>query len=70
MMDRSPRCYIQTFVVIGPLVQEKNIVEGFLPYMNIVNDVRTTTTDDRRRTINAGAWVYHKLTYEPSAQAI
>ena len=24
--------------------------------------------DDRRRTTDAGPWVYYKLTYEPSAQ--
>ena len=38
---------------IGPAVSEKKIFE-------IVNDYG-------RRT-DAGAWVYYKLTYEPSAQ--
>ena len=42
---------------IGPAVSEKKIFE-------IVDDGRT---DDGRRT-DAGAWVYYKLTYEPSAQ--
>ena len=27
MMDRSPRCYIPSFVEIGPLVPEKKIFE-------------------------------------------
>ena len=33
MMGRSPRCYIPSFVKIGPPVLEKRIYEGFLPYM-------------------------------------
>ena len=33
MMDWSPRCYIPSFVEIGPLVPE--IFEGFLPYMGV-----------------------------------
>ena len=33
MMGRSPRCYIPSFVKIGPPVLEKKIFEGFLPYM-------------------------------------
>ena len=36
MMDWSPRCYIPNFVEIGPLVPEKKIFEGFLPYMGVV----------------------------------
>ena len=40
---------------IGPAVSEK--------IFEIVDDGRT----DGRRT-DAGAWVYYKLTYEPSAQ--
>ena len=46
---------------IGPAVSEKKIFE-------IVDDGRTDgrTTDDGRT--DAGAWVYYKLTYEPSAQ--
>ena len=44
---------------IGPAVSEKKIFE-------IVDD-DGRTTDDGRRT-DAGAWVYYKLTYEPSAQ--
>ena len=46
---------------IGPAVSEKKIFE-------IVDDGRQTdgrTTDGRT---DAGAWVYYKLTYEPSAQ--
>ena len=35
MMDRSPRCFIPTFVEIGPPVPEK-IFEGILPYMGMV----------------------------------
>ena len=35
MMDRSPRCYIQSFVEIGQPVPEK-IFEGCLPYMGVV----------------------------------
>ena len=35
MMGRSPRCYIPSFVKIGPLVLEKKIFEGFLPYMGM-----------------------------------
>ena len=31
MIGRSPRCYILSFVEIGPLIQEKKIFEGFLP---------------------------------------
>ena len=34
MMGRSPRCYIPSFVKIGPPVLEK-IFEGFLPYMGM-----------------------------------
>ena len=29
MMDWSPRCYIPSFVEIGPLVPENKIFEGF-----------------------------------------
>ena len=32
----SPRCYIPSFVEIGPLVPEKKIFEGFSPYMGVV----------------------------------
>ena len=35
MMGWSPRCYIPSFVEIGPPVLEK-IFEGFLPYMGVV----------------------------------
>ena len=35
MMGRSPRCYIPSFVKIGPPVLEKKIFEGFLPYMGM-----------------------------------
>ena len=35
MMDRSPRCYIPSFMEIGPPVPEKKIFEGFLPYMGV-----------------------------------
>ena len=35
MMGRSPRCYIPSFVEIGPLVPEKKIFEGVLPYMDM-----------------------------------
>ena len=34
MMGRSPRCYIPSFVEIGPPVLEKKTFEGFLPYMD------------------------------------
>ena len=34
MMGWSPRCYIPSFVEIGPPVLEK-IFEGFLPYMGV-----------------------------------
>ena len=33
MMGWSPRCYIPSFVEIGPPVPEKKIFEGFVPYM-------------------------------------
>ena len=33
-MDRSPQCYIPSFMEIGPPVPEK-IFEGFLPYMGV-----------------------------------
>ena len=33
MMGRSPRCYISSFVEIGPLVPEKKIFEGFLRHL-------------------------------------
>ena len=36
MMGLSPQCYIPRFVEIGPLVPEKKIFEGFLPYMGVV----------------------------------
>ena len=32
MMEWSPRCYIPSFVEIGPPVPEKKIFEGFLAY--------------------------------------
>ena len=35
-MDWSPRCYIPSFVEIGPPVLEKKIFEGFSPYMGVV----------------------------------
>ena len=33
MMGLRPKCYIPSHKVIGPLVLEKKILEGFLPYM-------------------------------------
>ena len=47
-------CVMRT---IGPAVSEKKIFE-------IVDDDGRTTD----RQTDAGAWVYYKLTYEPSAQ--
>ena len=35
MMGWSPRCYIPSFVEIGLLVPEKEIFEGFLPYVGM-----------------------------------
>ena len=35
MMGWSLRCYIPSFVKIGPPVLEKKIFEGFLPYMGL-----------------------------------
>ena len=35
IMGWSPRCYIPSFVEIGPPVPEKKIIEGFLPYMGV-----------------------------------
>ena len=35
MIGWSPRCYIPSFVKIGPPVLEKKIFEGFLPYMGL-----------------------------------
>ena len=35
MMGWSPQCYIQSFEEIGPPVPEKEIFEGFLPYMGL-----------------------------------
>ena len=35
MISWSPRCYIPSFVEIGPPVPEKKIFEGFLPYMGM-----------------------------------
>ena len=34
-MGWSPQYYIPSFVEIGPLVPEKKIFEGFLPYMDV-----------------------------------
>ena len=34
-MSSSHRCYIPSFVEIGPPVPEKKIFEGFLPYMGV-----------------------------------
>ena len=34
-MGPSPQCYIPSHKVIGPLVLEKKIFEGFLPYMGM-----------------------------------
>ena len=36
MMYLSYKCYIPSFLEIGPLVPEKKSVEGFLPYMDMV----------------------------------
>ena len=36
MMGWSPRCYIPSFVDIGPPVPEKKIFEGFLPHTGVV----------------------------------
>ena len=36
IMGPSPQCYILSHKVIGPLVLEKKIFEGFLPYMGVV----------------------------------
>ena len=47
-MGRSPRCYIPSFVEIGPLVPEKKIFEGFLPYIEnpkIVVSIGSTSFD-------------------------
>ena len=35
MMGRSPQCYKASHKVIGPLVLEEKIFEGFLPYMGV-----------------------------------
>ena len=35
MMYQSPQCYIPSFVKFGPLVLEKKMFEGFLPYMGV-----------------------------------
>ena len=35
MMGPSPQCYIPGHKVIGPLVMEKKIFEGLLPYMGM-----------------------------------
>ena len=35
-MGWNPQCYIPGFLEIGPLVPEKKIFEGFLPYMGVV----------------------------------
>ena len=36
MMGPRPQCYIPSHKVTGPLVLEKKIFEGFLPYMGMV----------------------------------
>ena len=36
IMNRSPKCYIPSFVEIGPPVPEKEIFDGFLPYIGMV----------------------------------
>ena len=36
MMGWSPGCYIPSYVEICPLVPEKKIFEGFLPYMGVL----------------------------------
>ena len=36
MMGWSPRCYKSSFMAISPLVLEKKIFKGFLPYMGMV----------------------------------
>ena len=35
MMGWSPRCYISSFVEIGPPVPEKKFFEGISPYMGV-----------------------------------
>ena len=36
MMGPSAQCHILSHKVIGPLVLEKKIFDGFLPYMGMV----------------------------------
>ena len=35
MISRSPKYFIPSFVKFGPMVPEKKIFEGFLPYMDV-----------------------------------
>ena len=35
MMDKSPQCYIRSYMEIRPPVPEKNIFEGFFTYMGV-----------------------------------
>ena len=35
MMGRSPKCYIPSFMEIGPPFPERKIFERFLPYMGV-----------------------------------
>ena len=42
-MGPSPKCYILSHKVIGPLVLGKKIFEGFLPYMGVVARPREQT---------------------------
>ena len=35
MIDPSPQCYISSLVEIGPLVPEKKILKGLLPYIGV-----------------------------------
>ena len=75
MMDRSPQCYIRSYMEIRPPVPEKKIFEGFFTYMGVAAIGHVTWTIDinfgspfpRRLHINLaliGQAVSEKKTFE------
>ena len=55
-MGLSPQCYITSHKVIGPLVLEKQIFEGFLPYMGMATILAMWPTPSERTFVPTSHW--------------
>ena len=56
MMGPSPQCYIPSHKVIGPLVLEKKIFEGFLPYMGVAAILVMWPTSRKQTLVLPSHW--------------